>query len=580
MHRKQNNTSPIDWRIILLSFLLVLVHTVLFGQSKEKKSASLTGSVSAEQIYSHYTNEILQADQPYQLFLRANATAKMGDDFYIPFSLTYTNKTFNNKASYNQQTFNRFGMSPRYKWVTVHAGWRSMTYSKYSLNGRSYFGAGLELKPGNFQIRTMYGRLLKPVEQDTNFYTANIPAYERWGSGFQLKYAKDKNAYAISLFRANDVFESLNMPLDNLNIYPEENFVYAVTIDQTIKNKITFSGEYAMSYIIADSRYNTGEGSFVTDNVYINENDSKERYNAANINTSYLFGKAELGLGYERVDPGYKTHGSYFFSNDFENITAKFAAPLFKNKFLFNTSIGVERDNLSNKNANTSNRLIALVHATWSPTKKATLSGMYSNFRNITEFNPNAGLIETGNPFDRIDSVRYLQVNENASLNAMFRFGTKAKPQTFSSSVGYMNSISEYGIVIQETQSSFYNGNLLYTCSFTESAFEFGTGVNALWNETEIDSYGTVGPSASLTKMFFDKSLRSTINYAYNAKVSDESNLGNVQSFSLNNSVSIRKKHKITLIAIWIQRPHYLTETATYELTDSFLARLKYAYTF
>jgi len=563
-----------------LFFALVLLNSSVSAQEtdKTKKQSVFTGNVSAEQILT-FDSLLNEQTDPYQVYFRAHATAIMFKELYIPFSLTYTNKTFSNQTPYNQQTYNRFGMSPRYKWITVHAGWNAMTFSKYSLNGHSFLGGGVELSPGDFKIRAIRGRFLKAVEQDSLFYSGNIPTYQRWGTGFQCKYTPNNNVYAVSLLQSKDIVASLDKPLDNMNIYPEENFVFSLSIEQKIKDKITFSGEFAQSHLVADSRHSIEKQTFISNYVYINDNNI-EKYNAIQINTSYLLGKAELGIGYERVDPGYKTHGSYFFNNDFENLTAKVSVPLFKQKLLLNTSVGLERDNLTQQDTNTSNRLIAMFNASWSPSEKITVTGMYSNFRNITEFNPNAGLIETGNPYDNLDSLRYLQINENASLSAFFRFGSEKTPQSLSTMFSYMKSINEFGIVVQNVQSSFYNGSMMYTCLFNESDWEIGTGVNSLWSDTEIDRYGTIGPTASVTKRMFNKGMRTTVSYAYNAMVFDESEAGNVQSISLNNSIAIKKKHRITLIATWIERPYYDNESARYAMMSKLLARLKYGFTF
>src|SRR5882762_8583109 len=38
------------------------------------------------------------------------------------------------------QPFNQFGLSPSYKWVTIHAGYRSLVFSPYTLAGHTFLG--------------------------------------------------------------------------------------------------------------------------------------------------------------------------------------------------------------------------------------------------------------------------------------------------------------------------------------------------------------------------------------------------------------------------------------------------------
>src|SRR5574343_198436 len=44
------------------------------------------------------------------------------------FNIGAQNRTFS-------QPFNQFGVSPKYKWLTLHGGWRSLQYSNFTLGG-------------------------------------------------------------------------------------------------------------------------------------------------------------------------------------------------------------------------------------------------------------------------------------------------------------------------------------------------------------------------------------------------------------------------------------------------------------
>jgi len=39
-------------------------------------------------------------------------------------------------------------MSPYYKWITIHVGYRNINYSQFTLAGHTILGAGIELHPG------------------------------------------------------------------------------------------------------------------------------------------------------------------------------------------------------------------------------------------------------------------------------------------------------------------------------------------------------------------------------------------------------------------------------------------------
>jgi hypothetical protein len=94
----------------------------------------------------------------------------------LPFSFAYTN----NQATANlPQPFNRFSLSPSYRWVTTHIGYGNMSFSPYTLSGHEFFGGGIELAPDNgFRFAALYGRFRKAVEPGSRRTTAGMWAAE------------------------------------------------------------------------------------------------------------------------------------------------------------------------------------------------------------------------------------------------------------------------------------------------------------------------------------------------------------------------------------------------------------------
>ena len=78
------------------------------------------------------------------------------------------NFIFSDQESNFRQPFDQFGVSPSYQWVTLHLGYNSLSYSKYTLAGITLFGAGVELNPEPLRLSVMYGRFQRPVELDTS----------------------------------------------------------------------------------------------------------------------------------------------------------------------------------------------------------------------------------------------------------------------------------------------------------------------------------------------------------------------------------------------------------------------------
>ncbi len=95
-----------------------------------------------------------------------------------------------------------------------------------------------------------------------------------------------------------------------------------------------------------------------------------------------------MGVGYERVDPGYQTLGAYYINNDLENITVNAAQPLFKGKVQLAMNAGFQRDNLDGNKSGSSTRAIGSVNATYAPTEKAVATINYSNFQTYMRIRP------------------------------------------------------------------------------------------------------------------------------------------------------------------------------------------------
>ncbi|HEX2970287.1 MAG TPA: hypothetical protein VHO46_14405, partial [Bacteroidales bacterium] len=117
----------------------------------------INGGLSANQIFYDAAGSESRRKQ-YTYYLAGNLVFNLYG-WSVPFSYTYSNQ----QSSF-QQPFNQYGLHPRYKWITAHIGYSSMTFSPYTLNGHQFMGAGVELTPGSkFRFSAMYGRLQKAV---------------------------------------------------------------------------------------------------------------------------------------------------------------------------------------------------------------------------------------------------------------------------------------------------------------------------------------------------------------------------------------------------------------------------------
>ena len=97
----------------------------------------------------------------------------------VPISFAYTNNTLSSTVTY---PFNRFSLTPSYKWVKLHIGYSQMTFSTYTMAGHDFLGGGVELTPDEtpWQFSAFFGRLNKAVPRDS---INTEPIYKRMGGG-------------------------------------------------------------------------------------------------------------------------------------------------------------------------------------------------------------------------------------------------------------------------------------------------------------------------------------------------------------------------------------------------------------
>src|SRR5512147_2895096 len=134
----------------LLTLAITLIITIpILSQDVEhvldrfkKKPFKFTGSISANQVLYGAWGDIENRRQPYTYYLLGNLNAAFyGWNFPFSFSLSDQQSEYTTPP---MQNFDRFGVTPYYKWIKLHAGHSSMSFSPYTYNGYNFLGGGFE----------------------------------------------------------------------------------------------------------------------------------------------------------------------------------------------------------------------------------------------------------------------------------------------------------------------------------------------------------------------------------------------------------------------------------------------------
>ena len=113
--------------VFLFSLFALTNNAQDIGNIKKSDPFKVSGNISLGS-FMYNANGIEARQQPYGYSLGANLNFRIYG-LSVPFY-----SSFNEQGGAFQHPFNRYGISPRYKWAQAHIGWRSMNMSQFSLS--------------------------------------------------------------------------------------------------------------------------------------------------------------------------------------------------------------------------------------------------------------------------------------------------------------------------------------------------------------------------------------------------------------------------------------------------------------
>jgi hypothetical protein len=386
----RHTTSPwfgsLQTNIKRLFFVAILLLT--FGKSEaqdvgsfsKQKPIEVRGSLSAGLMF-YGVSGIQNRRQPFSWYLSGAPTLKIYG-ITMPFSLTVSEQ-----ERRFSQPFNQYGVSPYYKWVKLHLGYRNVRFGDFTLAGANFLGAGIELTPKNLRLGFVYGQFARAVEEDTSGtdprYRYLRPTYQRLGWAAKVGFGKPKAYLDFSFFKAKDIVGSIKSPSLRSRITPMENTAIGLKNHFGLfKQKLVFDFELAASILTRDNRTDikTEDKTLQTLLNVMAVNISSAFFKALRANSSYQFKGGRVGLQYQRIDPDYQSLGVYFFQNDVEQITLSSSYNMLKGKLGLSASYGTQHDNLNAKKSATTHRTIGSLNVSATPMKGLNIGLNYSNF--------------------------------------------------------------------------------------------------------------------------------------------------------------------------------------------------------
>lgn len=549
----------------------------LFGKGKSMK---LNGGINTAFIYSH-SSDPASARDPFTMVVGGNLNL-----FYkgvnVPITFSYSNAKISASAP---MYFNKFAFHPTYKWVTLHIGTSSMSFSPYTLNGHQFDGGGVELSPGKLKVKVMYGRLLRGTG-DYNNNADVTPAYKRMGKGIAGEYEYKGVVLGFSAFHARDDSGSAwHIPYEK-NIAPRENLATSLKTAFTLLNAVKVTAEYATSYLTenlgAISESKTGDALLSR---FIHKNGSTGAHHAVRARAMYNYKYSEVGLEYERVDAGYQTLGAYYSQNAFENTQVRYSTSLFNNKLFIAPALGIQNDLSDSVSSQQSKRLLTSMAVTYNPFDKLTVRGTYSNTNAITNYR-NLDNIASGNnivPY-YLDSLKLVQLNRNAGVDATYLLHAgKDKTQSVTASYTLQHSTKKQGdYFVDEEGSNYHNAAMVVATSYPQTTVQWSAGVNytlaTLGRETRTTAYG---PNFSFGKRFMKKQLGTVLGVSYSTnKTNTTQSYASVMNTRCNLSYLYKVRNEFRFSGIWQLKNSGNHITSAEKHASELLFTLNYNYNF
>ena len=536
----------------------------------QQKPFQVSGGVSAN-TYFYSTSREFPSRKPFSWVLSGNATASIYGvvDVPVSFVISERNRSF-------RQSFNQFGMSPRYKWATLHLGYRNISFSRYTLAGHTFLGAGVELEPSIFRFGFIYGRFLKPIEYEADSLLDYevTPTYLRKGYAVKLGIGNRANSFDMILFKAKDDPNSIEVP-DSADTKPAENFVLGLKTNHTFFSKLTFNADFAVSAYTIDVTAEPVEDEYPLSGLltkFYQPRLSTQVLLAGDASLAYRMRFFNIALKYTRIEPDYQTMGAYYFMTDIENFTLAPSFTILKRKVRVNGSFGLQRNNLLETKSDVTLRRIGSVTVSVAPTAKLGFTVNYNNFQFERQ-----RYLPVRNTLD-VDTFRLDQVSQSMGVTSNYRWGEKKIRHTFNFRGNYQTytneSNAEAGTVNNDSKS--FNSGVTYR--YLNSISEYGLNAGLQFNQFERETINSsrFGFNLGGDKKLLESKLNLRSSLAYYRNIN---NGGKGNTLALRGSVNyqVLKKHNLFLNLSWVRRTQ--ENQVSYSGSD-FLGNLGYNMSF
>lgn len=558
------------WTAIVLSLLMWLLPTGMayaqdLSQVGKPMPFSIRGGVQVSTNF-YGVSGIPNRTSPFSYAITGSPTVQLGE-FNFQFSFSFRDQKFGYGTP-----FNKFGVSPYYKWIKMHLGWRTMNFSPYSLQGKSFLGVGVELTPGDFRFSAFRGTIRNPFAQlDTLIYGAYlVDSYKRKAHGMKIGVGSTKSYIDFFYVKVKDDITSISDPPGNADyeLDPADNIVIGTSYKITAFKKlewianINLSG-YSDNQTLGETIFEDQALSFINDLIVFNS--STQVSLAGDMSLGLNLQNVRLGLKYRRVEPQYRALGISYIQTDIQSYIGSASISLMKRKLLLSLKGGIEQTNLRDLDYLGRQRIIQDVQVQYIPSKSWQCIGQWSNYQYETQ----DGLIELN------DTLRLVNVTRQSGIIINHTGQGEVWQTGFSTSLHRQaildqSPISSLGMDINSTQAqlSIKVNYLPIQLKCTPSVFY----AQYLFPGRIQERYGL---GLQVQKSFFDKKVNAGGQIRIARNDVDHLRNGHTTTFRLNGSWQLEKGHSFAASISLLDKESTLSPSYTESRST-----LSYAYRF
>jgi len=554
--------------LILFFLNLFIIKSQDLNDLKNTKPITLSGGINVQTGF--YGMKGANARQPGFTYILNGSPTLNVYGVSLPFSFTFSNfqRDF-------RQPFNQFGLSPTYKWVTVHAGYRNISYSQFGMAGYTLLGGGIELKPKKFKFSVLYGRSQKAIQDDTakkiesNLNGINYPAYKRMLTSVNFGYGTADNYIDLNFLKGKDDSSSLLFRPITQQINPSKNQVYSAKTQLSFfKKKLIYQAEGAISAFTRDLGFETIDAGNNLVNKLVKANISTQLYSAIETQLNYNVSTYGVGIKYRKVAPDYKSMGAYFFQSDFEQLLLNGKLNAFKSKLRLNGSYGQQKDNLQKKKFATTIRNVYNATISLAPNEKWGIDAVISNY----------GTSQRAGTRNLSDTAQINQINSAFTITPRY---TQIKEKTINN---FLLIVGKQSLDDKNKNTEIYTkvdmlfANLLWSKSMLKTNINFNTGLNYNQSETRAGKIALYGVLAGMSKSWKNGKYTMDLNTNINSTSFNDKQNGLNASLQYNAGMKMGKKHQLQLSSNYLINQSK-NQSAGSDFSEYFV-RLNYGFSF